>query len=342
MGERQYYRPIVQSDALRPEGAVSLAGGPLWFDRVEIMRRGDVGRLIPARDVPADVLRRLTVPRAPICGLDWTRPRLLGVVNVTPDSFSDGGRFFQASSAVEHGVALAAAGADILDVGGESTRPGAKEVAPEAEIARVVPVIEGLRAAGLRLPISVDTRKAEVARAALDAGADLVNDVSAFAFDPAMAGVVAQSGAPVCLMHARGTPETMQEDPCYDDVVLDVFDELESRIGLAEAAGIARERIVVDPGIGFGKTQAHNLALIRALGLFHGLGCPILLGVSRKRFIGTIGDEPESTRRAPGSVAVGLAGLAQGVQMLRVHDIRETRQAVLLWQAAVGITHIEG
>ncbi len=321
---------------------MALAGGPLWFDRVEVMGRGRAGRVVPVGDVPANVLERLSAARAPVCGLGWAGARLMGVVNVTPDSFSDGGRFYRASGAVEHGIALVAAGADMLDIGGESTRPGAREVAVGDEIARVVPVIEGLRAAGVRVPISVDTRKAAVARAALEAGADMVNDVSAFAFDSGMAGVVAHSGVPVCLMHARGRPETMQEDPRYDDVVLDVYDALEARIRWAEKAGIARDRILVDPGIGFGKTQAHNLALIRALSLFHALGCVILLGVSRKRFIGVIGGEPEASRRAPGSIAVGLAGLAQGVQMLRVHDIRETRQAVLLWQAAVGITHIEG
>ncbi len=342
MDERQYYRPIVQGDLARSDEAVDLAGGPLWFARLEVLQRGRTGAVVTPREVPADVLERLRAGRRPVCGIGWQRPRLMGVVNVTPDSFSDGGRFFAPAQAVAHGMALVAEGADILDVGGESTRPGAAEVAVEDEIARVVPVIEGLRAQGVRVPISVDTRKAAVARAALAAGADLVNDVSALDFDPQMAGAVARLAAPVCLMHARGTPATMQKDPRYDHVLLDVYDALERQIRLAEAAGIARERIIVDPGIGFGKTQAHNLALIRGLSLFHGLGCVILLGVSRKRFIGVIGGEPDAGRRAPGSIAVGLAGLAQGVQMLRVHDIRETRQAVLLWQAAVGMTHVEG
>ena len=226
-----------------------------------------------------------------------------------------------------------AAGADVLDIGGESTRPGAVEVDQAEEIARTAPVIAALRAGGLDLPISIDTRKAGVARAALTAGAGIVNDVAAFGFDPALAGVAAAAQAPVILMHAKGDPVTMQNDPQYDDVLLDVFDFLAARVAVAEAAGIPRARIAVDPGIGFGKTLDHNLTLIRGLSLFHGLGCPILLGVSRKKFIGTLGGEADAARRAPGSVAVALAGVAQGAQVLRVHDVWETRQALALWRS---------
>lgn len=182
-------------------------------------------------------------------------------------------------------------------------------------------------------PISIDTRKAGVADAAFRAGAAILNDVSALTHDPALASLAAAAGVPVVLMHARGTPETMQDDPRYDNVLLEVYDALAARVEAAEAAGIARDRLVIDPGIGFGKTAAHNLALIRGLSLFHGLGLPILLGVSRKRFIGTIGKEPQADRRAPGSIAVALAGLAQGAQIVRVHDVAETRQAMALWQA---------
>ncbi len=193
---------------------------------------------------------------------------------------------------------MAAEGAAILDIGGESTRPGAAEVAVADEVARTAPVIAAL--VGLGVPLSIDTRKAAVAQAALEAGAGIVNDVAALGFDPAMAALVAQAGVPVVLMHAQGTPATMQDDPVYEDVLLDVYDFLAARIAFAEAAGIARDRIVVDPGIGFGKTVAHNLALLRGLSLFHGLGCPILLGASRKRFIGTVGGEPVAERRVAG------------------------------------------
>ncbi|MDZ4067712.1 MAG: dihydropteroate synthase, partial [Tabrizicola sp.] len=202
------------------------------------------------------------------------------------------------------------------------------------------PVIRALRDGGLTTPISIDTRKALVAAAALEAGASIVNDVSAFDFDPALGPLVAQRNVPVVLMHAQGVPATMQDNPHYGDVLLDVYDALATRLARAEALGIDRARIVLDPGIGFGKTEAHNLALLRGLALFHGLGCPILLGTSRKRFIGRIGqaDAPES--RAPGSIATALAGVAQGAQIVRVHDVPETRQALRLWQA-MNTDHLE-
>jgi len=226
-----------------------------------------------------------------------------------------------------------AAAADVIDIGGESTRPGAVEVTAGEEIGRTAPVIAALREGGLDLSISIDTRKASVAAAALAAGANWVNDVTALRFDAAMAGSVAKAGCPVILMHSIATPETMQDDPVYDDVLLDVFDALRARVAVAEAAGIARERIAIDPGIGFGKTLQHNLTLLSRLSLFHDLGLPLLLGASRKRFIGTIGAEAEAARRMPGSIAVALAGVAQGAQIIRVHDVAETRQALSLWQA---------
>lgn len=329
-----YFRPIPMADAARPAGALPLAGGWLWFDRVEHLRRGAAPELIPATDLPPEVLARLTAPRPALAGLRFDRPQIMGILNVTPDSFSDGGRYLAPEAALAQAAALLAAGADMLDIGGESTRPGAAEVPVAEEIARTAPVIAALRAGGIGAPVSIDTRKAGVARAALAAGADLVNDVSAFGHDPALADVVAQSGAPLCLMHAQGTPQTMQIDPRYDDVLLDVYDFLADHLTRAETRGIARARVIVDPGIGFGKTQAHNLALLRRLSLFHALGCPILLGASRKKFIGTLGQETDPARRMPGSVAVALAGAAQGAQVLRVHDVWETRQALTLWQAA--------
>ena len=217
--------------------------------------------------------------------------------------------------------------------GGESTRPGARTVDPTDETLRVVPVIAGLRGAGAL--ISVDTRKADVARAAVAAGAGLINDVSGFTYDTALAPYAAQTGLPVCVMHTLGDPATMQRDPQYQDVLLDIYDFLRDRITALEAQGIARDAIIADPGIGFGKTLDHNLTVLARLSLFHGLGVPILLGASRKRFIGTLGNAPAAESRAPGSIGVALAGLAHGVQMLRVHDVADTIQAIALWRAAL-------
>ncbi|SNR25069.1 dihydropteroate synthase [Paracoccus sediminis] len=314
-----YYRPLPIS-----HGRHLLAGGWARFSQVEVLERGRPPRI--GDDVPAPVLAALTAPRADLVGLPLDRPRVMGIVNATPDSFSDGGLYDPAT----HGRQLIGDGADILDIGGESTRPGAAEVPVPDEIDRIVPAIRALSGSA---PVSADTRKAAVARAALDAGAAMVNDVSGFDFDPDLAPLVAQAQIPVCLMHAQGLPATMQDDPRYGDVLLDVYDALDARIRRAEAAGIPRARIVVDPGIGFGKTQAHNLAILRRISLYHGLGCAILLGVSRKRFIGAIGKADDPAGRAPGTVALTLAAMTQGVQIHRVHDVRDVIQAMRLWQA---------
>jgi dihydropteroate synthase len=327
------YRPIAMTDLARPEGALSLAGGWAWFTHAEALTRDGSRGLVPASAIPTDILERLTAPRPDFGGIGVQAPRLMGVVNVTPDSFSDGGLFASTETALEQCQSMAIAGADILDIGGESTRPGATPVPEAEELSRVLPVIEAIRWTGVPTPVSVDTRKAGVAVKALAAGAGIVNDVSALTHDPGLARVAAAAGAPVILMHAQGDPQTMQADPRYEDVLLDVYDYLEARIAAAETAGIPRGRIAVDPGIGFGKTVAHNLALIRGLSLFHGLGCPILLGASRKRFIGSVGQEPDALRRGPGTIAVMTAALAQGVQIHRVHDIPEAKQALRLWQA---------
>ena len=323
------------TDPARPADALQLAGGWCWFDRVEVLSRTAPPQVVSARDLPPEVQDRLSRARGNFGGLATTRPQIMGILNITPDSFSDGGLFLRPEAAVMQ-ARLMAGGADIIDIGGESTRPGAVEVTEADEVARTQPVIAALRGGGLDLPISIDTRKAAVARAALAAGAAWVNDVTALRHDPAMAAVVAASGCPVILMHSIATPATMQDDPVYDDVLLDVFDALRDRIAVAVAAGIARDRIAVDPGIGFGKTLQHNLTLLARLSLFHDLGCPVLLGASRKRFIGTISAESDAARRMPGSLAVALAGVAQGVQMIRVHDVAETRQALTLWQAVNG------
>jgi dihydropteroate synthase len=327
-----YYRPIAMTDACRPAGAMPLAAGWCWFAMAEVLTRDGSQGLVAAEAIPPGALARLTAPRAPLAGLSMDIPRLMGILNVTPDSFSDGG-LFDAPDAAQAQAKMLAETSDILDIGGESTRPGARDVGMDEETSRTAPLIAALRQGGLTTPVSIDTRKAPVARAALAAGADMVNDVAALTHDPVLASVVASADAPLCLMHAQGTPATMQANPHYDDVLLDVYDFLAARIAVAEAAGISRDRLIVDPGIGFGKNQDHNLALIRGLSLFHGLGCAVLLGASRKRFIGTIGHEPQAERRGPGTIAVTLAGLAQGVQIHRVHDTQSTRQAMRLWQA---------
>ncbi|SEK66918.1 dihydropteroate synthase [Roseovarius nanhaiticus] len=329
---RSYYRPIAQTDPCRPEGARTLAGGWAWFDRAEHLTR-EGSSLVAADDIPADILERLTAPRAAMAGLEFSAPCLMGILNVTPDSFSDGGKFIAPDAALAQAQAMADAGAHMIDVGGESTRPGALPVAEADEIARTAPVIAAIRGHS-DLPISIDTRKTAVAQAAIGAGANLINDVSGFTFDPALAPYCAEAGLPVCVMHAQGDPQTMQHAPRYDDVTLDVYDFLEARIDALVAEGVARAQIIVDPGIGFGKTQAHNLTLLSRLSIFHGLGCPILLGASRKKFIGTIGGTPDAADRMPGSVAVALAGIAQGVQIIRAHDVDATRAAIALWRAA--------
>jgi len=327
-----YYRPVPMTGPYRPAHAQTLAGGWCWFTHAEKIERGGQRCLIAYDEIPDDILMRLTAPRAALAGMTMNTPRLMGILNVTPDSFSDGGQFNAPDAALSQARKMVADGADIIDIGGESTRPGAATVDAAEEIERTVPVIDAIRAKGLAR-LSIDTRKAGVAQAALDAGADIVNDVSAMTYDADMPRVVAKADAPVCLMHAQGDPSTMQNAPTYEDVVLDVYDALEARIQAAVAAGIRRDAIVVDPGIGFGKTLEHNLALLKNLSVFHGLGCAVLLGASRKRFIGTLSDAPDARDRVAGSVAVALHGIGQGMQILRVHDTLETRQALSLHMA---------
>jgi dihydropteroate synthase len=315
--------------------ALPLAGDrSLGFQAVEVIRRGPAeitSRLAYVSDLPdawAARIDALSRPRPVLPGLHAGCPSVMGVVNVTPDSFSDGGRHADPARAIEHGRVLARAGADILDVGGESTRPGAAPVDVGEEIARVVPVIEGLVPLGR--PVSIDTRKPDVMRAAVAAGAAIVNDVTALTHDPESAAAVAELGVPAILMHMAGTPETMQDDPRYDHPLLDVFDFLAERMEAAVAAGVARDRLLVDPGIGFGKNDAHNLAILGRLELLHGLGAPIVLGVSRKSLIGRLSAGEAAADRGPGSLALALDAVRRGVQVLRVHDVAETRQAVRL------------
>jgi dihydropteroate synthase len=269
--------------------------------------------------------RRLDLPR---------RPLLMGIVNVTPDSFSDGGLFLDHAKAVEHGLRLAAEGADLLDVGGESTRPYSDRVSEAEERRRVVAVVREL-ARQTSVPISIDTSKASVATAALEAGAEIINDVTALTGDPQMMAVAVESNAGVCAMHMLGTPQTMQDDPHYEDVVAEVLAYLCQRRDALLSAGVERERICLDPGIGFGKTHEHNLTLLRNCWRFHSLGCPLLVGHSRKGYIAHIIGDKQADRTA-GTLGVSLSLASQGVQILRVHDIAPHRHALALFEATGG------
>jgi dihydropteroate synthase len=337
---------------LRPTGFVDspfghdgkvarLAGGLNWFAQVELIHDDGRRELVPVEGIEgrfdqamAAEWARITSPRTPFQLGERTvrldQPQVMGIVNATPDSFSDGGSYPDASGAAEAGAVMAQQGAAIIDVGGESTRPGASVVWEGDEIERVVPIVQQLATGGTA--VSIDTRKSGVMSAALGAGAAMINDVSALTWDSQSAEIVAKAGVPVVLMHHRGDPATMQDAPRYDDVLVEVYEWLEDRIAVAEKAGIPREKILVDPGIGFGKTVAHNLELMNGLALFHGLGCPIVLGASRKRMIGALSNEAPADQRLPGSLALALKAVEQGVQIVRVHDVPETVQALKVWR----------
>ena len=355
MTQTLYIRPITLSDSPQSEDgdAIRLAGGLAYATRFALIVR-DGPRIVSRRRVDAPdmaaVLAALPDPLAEDGEVQWInlrrahsplacgartvrldQPQVMGILNVTPDSFSDGGRFLdKPEAALDHAHAMLEAGAAIIDVGGESTRPGAPAVWEGDELKRVVPVIERLAASGAAL--SIDSRRSSVIEAALAAGAHIVNDVSALRHDPRTADIVARSSAPVVLMHAPGGEGDLHADGAYADVVLDVFDALRERRDAAVAAGIAREKIVLDPGIGFGKSLAENLSLINALPLFHALGQPLLFGASRKRMIGALSHEAPAHKRLGGSLQVALKAMDAGAQIVRVHDVPETVQALHVWR----------
>ena len=334
----------IAEDALALEAALPLAGSSIAFSAVRLWE-GEPGKVkhaiirtatIQAIDEPRikELLGRIVAPRAPIAGVSMDRPRLMGVVNITPDSFSDGGDLLEAGEAIAHAHALAAEGADFIDVGAESTRPGSSPVPVEEELRRLLPVLQGL--AGLSVPVSVDTRKPEVMRAAATAGAVILNDVSALTFAADSLSTAVELKRPAVLMHAQGSPKTMQDNPAYRDVAIEVYDYLESRIDAASAAGMPRDSMIADPGIGFGKTLAHNLALLRSISMFHGLGVPILTGTSRKGLIQKVAGVKDPKSRIGGSIATALDAISQGVQIVRVHDVEPTYQALSLWKSLRG------
>jgi dihydropteroate synthase len=336
---KTYFRPLSlvfgrdARDLIASGKAGALGGMPhIGFTHVEVIQRG-VDRLLETYADLSDLaeIENITRPRPAFGGIGMDATRVMGIVNVTPDSFSDGGRLADVDAGIAHGLKLSGEGAEILDVGGESTRPGSDTVTIEDEISRVEGVIAGLAKAHI---VSADTRKAAVMRAALNAGARLINDVSALGFDEASASLVAQAKAPVILMHAQGEPKTMQLNPRYDDVLLDVYDGLATSVVKAEAAGIARENICVDPGIGFGKSYKQNLELMAGLTLFHGLGVPVLVGLSRKGFIGAVTGEKTAAERINGSVGGALQAAQQGAHILRVHDVKATVHSLKMFTAS--------
>ncbi len=310
--------------ALAAGRAAPLAGGPAAFTLVRLN-----GRVLPIAEAPPESVERLSLPLPDWAGLG-RGPLVMGVLNVTPDSFSDGGRHFEAARAIAAGERMLADGAGLLDVGGESTRPGAAPVTAAEEQARILPVIAALARTGA--VVSVDTRNAGTMERALDAGARIVNDVTALTHDPAALPLVAARGCPLVLMHMRGTPATMASLARYDDVAAEVCAELQARVDAAVAAGVRRGDIMLDPGFGFAKTARHNLDLIRRLPLLLGLGCPLLAGISRKATIGMLSGEPNPEARVAGSVAAALFALDRGVRIVRVHDVAETVQAVRVWR----------
>jgi len=341
---------------LRPTGFVDspfghdgkvarLAGGLNWFASVELIvvegNERTASELVPVEGVEnrfdddmAAQWQALTAPRPALRLGERTvrldQPQVMGIVNATPDSFSDGGQFADAAGAAEAGAQMAADGAAIIDVGGESTRPGARSIWEGDEIERVIPVIRQLAAGGAA--VSCDTRKADVMTAAVEAGARMINDVSALTYDARSAEVAAALNVPVVLMHHQGDPQTMQDDPRYDDVLVEVYLWLEERIAAAEEAGIGREHVLADPGFGFGKKVAHNLELMNGLALFHSLGCPLVIGASRKRTIGALSGEAPADKRIAGSIAFAMKAVEQGAQIVRVHDVPETVQALRIWR----------
>ena len=349
-----HLRPIqfVDTPIGRGGEVARLAGGMLWFAAYEVIEGGerrtvaiaDFDKVLGSNERAVALHQAITAPRPALTLGDRTlrfdQPQVAGILNVTPDSFSDGGKLEDdPAAAAAAGVAMAAAGAALIDVGGESTRPNAPLVWEGDEAKRVLPVIERLAASGTL--VSIDSRKAAVMEAALAAGARIVNDVSALLWDERAMGVVAAAGCPVILMHSPDPKKGPHGGEGYAHVLTEVFDWLDARITAAVAGGVDRSRIIVDPGIGFGKSLADNLALINGLALFHGLGCPLLLGASRKRMIGALSNEAPATARLGGSLALAMKGVEAGVQLLRVHDVAETVQAIHVWrglrdQALVG------
>ncbi|WP_438996329.1 dihydropteroate synthase [Candidatus Puniceispirillum sp.] len=341
-----WIRPLVQNIPL--DGSLTLAGGWRQFSHVDVVQRDDdnsyaarrmhVDAVISAaddRNKAVAAIEHLTMPRAGFAGLAMNQPHIMGILNVTPDSFSDGGQHNAPVKAIAAGAAMQAAGASIIDIGGESTRPGAEPITRNQELARILPPITGLAKAGAL--VSVDTRHADVMTRATTAGAGIINDVGGLRADGAL-GAASDSGAPVIIMHMQGTPESMQNNPHYGFAPVEIYEFLEARISAAIDAGIPRDKIAVDPGFGFGKTLTHNMELMNWFGMLHGLGVPLLLGASRKSTIAKISQDEGAGDRLAGSITLALQGIHEGAQMIRVHDVPETAQAIAVQMALYDAT----
>ncbi len=312
-----------------------LGGTKVRFDSFKIVQRGKPSEIIPATEAPKEVLEAFIKRRSSALGLDFNKINIMGVLNVTPDSFYDGKENFEDSDFIKKGLDLINSGLDIIDVGGESTRPGAKELSVHAEKKRVSEVIRIIKKTFPKIIISIDTRKSEVAKAALKAGASIINDVSGLTFDRKILSVAAEFGAGICIMHSKGLPENMQNQPSYENVLLDIYDFFEEKLNQVSKAGISEERIIIDPGIGFGKSLSHNKTLIKSLSFFHGLGFPVMVGLSRKSFIGEIVKELDPAKRLGGSLAALLTAISRGAHLVRVHDVSESKQAIEVWNSLV-------
>jgi len=341
-----YLQPIgllygeVARDAVSVEAALPLAGGSIAFSAVRLWE-GEPGNVkhaiarigaIQAIHEPRvkDLLDRLVAPREAIAGVSMDSPRIMGIVNVTPDSFSDGGKYLEPNVAIERAKAFSNSGADFIDIGGESTRPGSEPVSAEEELRRVLPVLSGLTE--MLTPISIDTRKSAVMREAAKIRANIINDASALTFSPDSLTTLTELKIPAVLTHAMGDPKTMQDNPTYQDVVIEVYDYLEKRMEAASATGLPTASLIVDPGIGFGKTAEHNASLLRNISLFHGLGVPLLAGSSRKRSLQKLTGANTPKEQVAGNIAAALDAVSQGVQIVRVHDVEETHRALAVWK----------
>lgn len=337
-----WVRPVTGASATVPQ-AMRLAGGLVYFDKVDVVQRNpaghyhaarmDVDQLIACaddRNAATAIMDQLTTARADFAGLSMAEPQIMGILNVTPDSFSDGGKHAAPAQAIAMGKAMIEAGASVIDIGGESTRPGAEPVTRNQELARILPPITGLRDAGA--VVSVDTRHAAVMSRATKAGAHVINDVGGLRAEGALDAAVAAK-TPVIIMHMQGTPETMQADPQYGFAPVEIYEFLSERIAAALAAGIPKNAIAVDPGFGFGKTITHNMQVMNWTAMLHGLGVPLLIGASRKSSIAKLSRDEPADERVPGSLALAIKGVTEGAQLLRVHDVAETAQAVAVTKA---------
>ena len=318
---REYYRPQVQLGAQRPPNSLLICGGKFWFDQVEVITRSGSLGYRHVKEFPPQFFDEITRRRAALSNLNFKQPIIMGIVNLTPDSFSDGGDIKTLKDFSIKVNSLINAGAKIIDIGGESTRPGALEVSLEEEKKRVFEPLKWLSKIDHDTVVSLDTRKSEIAEMASSLNVKIINDVSAASFDENMLKVASKKNFYICLCHSVRTPETMSENPVYDNVLLDVYDKLERRVKRAQDTGVPKDHILIDPGIGFGKKNEHNLVLIKNISIFHNLGCPIVLGVSRKKFIKTNFTTYEDSDLDVGSIFYSLEGIRQGVQIVRVHNV---------------------